>query len=194
MYSFSSRITSFEESGHERQPCLILMDAERRVLQASPAAHRLLETRAAITLVCGTLCACAASYSAVLCTAFRSVLTEAAPERTIVLGDGAARIEVRLVPLHGAGGTRQVIAIVGSIAGNGDEQLNHAIRRFGLTPAEGRLLKILCTGASVQQAAARLGVARTTARTHLQRIFDKSGAHRQGELQRLVFAPASAAA
>jgi DNA-binding CsgD family transcriptional regulator len=37
-----------------------------------------------------------------------------------------------------------------------------------------------------------LGVAPTTARTHLQRIFDKSGARRQSDLQRLIFAPMAA--
>jgi DNA-binding CsgD family transcriptional regulator len=64
---------------------------------------------------------------------------------------------------------------------------------FELTAAESRLLDILCSGASIPQAAALLGVARTTARTHLQRIFDKSGTRRQSDLQRLVFSAGLAA-
>jgi DNA-binding CsgD family transcriptional regulator len=65
-------------------------------------------------------------------------------------------------------------------------RLAAAAAEFGLTPAEARLLAVLFEGCSVPQAAERLGVARTTARTHLQRVFDKTGARRQGDLMRLV--------
>lgn len=66
------------------------------------------------------------------------------------------------------------------------QRIIDAQTRFGLTRAEGRLLAALFEGCSVPQAAHRLGVARTTARTHLQRVFDKTGARRQGDLLRLV--------
>lgn len=63
-------------------------------------------------------------------------------------------------------------------------------RRFGLTPAEIKLLDCLLEGLELKAAAFRLGVARTTARTHLQRIFDKTGVRRQTDLQRMMaFAP-----
>jgi hypothetical protein len=39
---------------------------------------------------------------------------------------------------------------------------------------------------SLTSAASSLGVARTTARTHLQRIFDKTGSRRQSDLVRMV--------
>jgi DNA-binding NarL/FixJ family response regulator len=38
----------------------------------------------------------------------------------------------------------------------------------------------------IQAAADRLGITRATARTHLQSVFDKTGAHRQAGLVRLV--------
>lgn len=59
-------------------------------------------------------------------------------------------------------------------------------RRCGLTPAENRLLRCLIEGLALSEAALRLGVARTTARTHLQRIFDKTGVRRQTDLQRMI--------
>ena len=65
---------------------------------------------------------------------------------------------------------------------------DRAAGRFGLTAAERRLLAHLLEGLELKDAATCLGVARTTARTHLQRIFDKTGVRRQSELQRLMAA------
>jgi DNA-binding CsgD family transcriptional regulator/PAS domain-containing protein len=55
----------------------------------------------------------------------------------------------------------------------------------GLTPAEKRLLEVMLTGARATQAAETLGIAAETARTHLKRIFSKTGTSRQAELMRL---------
>jgi DNA-binding CsgD family transcriptional regulator len=59
-------------------------------------------------------------------------------------------------------------------------------RRFALTPAEAALaLEIVqCEGRDA--AARRLGIAPGTARIQLQRVFDKTGVHRQAELVRLL--------
>jgi DNA-binding CsgD family transcriptional regulator/PAS domain-containing protein len=57
---------------------------------------------------------------------------------------------------------------------------------FGLTPAETRVLERLLGGMSLVEAAAALGIAETTAKTHLSRIFAKTGVSRQAELVALV--------
>jgi DNA-binding CsgD family transcriptional regulator len=57
---------------------------------------------------------------------------------------------------------------------------------FGLTVAETRLLKLICEGHGTVAAAKRLGVATTTARTHLARIFSKTETGRQSELVQFV--------
>jgi DNA-binding CsgD family transcriptional regulator len=59
--------------------------------------------------------------------------------------------------------------------------------RFGLTSAEGRVLAELLAGKGLHTTAARLGTSDATARTHAQRIFAKTGTHRQAELIRLFF-------
>ncbi|WP_376087104.1 helix-turn-helix transcriptional regulator [Roseomonas sp. CCTCC AB2023176] len=56
---------------------------------------------------------------------------------------------------------------------------------FGLTAAEARLAVLIGSGAGLPDAAARLGVSRETARTHLARCFDKTGARSQAALARL---------
>jgi DNA-binding CsgD family transcriptional regulator len=56
---------------------------------------------------------------------------------------------------------------------------------FGLTPAETRLLASLFAGRTLAETAATLGIAGTTAKTHLEHIFLKTGVTRQAELIRL---------
>jgi DNA-binding CsgD family transcriptional regulator len=58
--------------------------------------------------------------------------------------------------------------------------------RFGLTPAEAKFADEIVKGDGVKAVASRLGVSATTARTHLARIFAKTGTHRQAELVRLL--------
>lgn len=57
---------------------------------------------------------------------------------------------------------------------------------FGLTLAEARLAREIMHGDGLQACARRLGVAANTARTHLNRVFDKTGTKRQAELVRLL--------
>ncbi|MBR1234281.1 hypothetical protein JQ597_19150 [Bradyrhizobium sp. AUGA SZCCT0177] len=64
-----------------------------------------------------------------------------------------------------------------------DKQLQ---KKFGLTPAEVGLIRELTGGSSLQTAAGRLGIKIATARTHLHRIFAKTGTTRQAELMRLM--------
>lgn len=60
------------------------------------------------------------------------------------------------------------------------------VKLYGLTPAETRLLALLARGQGLDEAAEALGVKMATARTHLHRIFEKTGTSRQAELVRLV--------
>lgn len=57
---------------------------------------------------------------------------------------------------------------------------------FGLTPAEARLASSLASGRSLQESAAWLGISVLTARTHLKRVLQKTGTHRQSELVLLL--------
>jgi DNA-binding CsgD family transcriptional regulator len=59
-------------------------------------------------------------------------------------------------------------------------------RAFNLTAAEARLAAVIATGVSPEEAAERLEIARETARKQLKSVFEKTGAHRQGELVALL--------
>jgi DNA-binding CsgD family transcriptional regulator len=57
---------------------------------------------------------------------------------------------------------------------------------FGLTAAEAIFAAEISRGDGLQAVADRLAIAPTTARTHLTRIFEKTGTRRQAELVRLL--------
>ena len=60
--------------------------------------------------------------------------------------------------------------------------LGMAVEVFGLTGAETQTLAQVLEGRSLDEAGAVLGVARSTVKSHLDDIFDKSGTRRQTEL------------
>lgn len=74
------------------------------------------------------------------------------------------------------------------IAAELDEQLEAQMvaKAFCLTPAETRLLASLLAGRTLSQTSAFLGIAATTARSHIDSIFRKTGISRQAELTRLA--------
>jgi DNA-binding CsgD family transcriptional regulator len=64
-------------------------------------------------------------------------------------------------------------------------------RLFGLTRTEARLAVALLQGKTVEEYADEFSVSLNTARTHLKRIFMKTGAARQSELMRLLLGSAA---
>ena len=63
---------------------------------------------------------------------------------------------------------------------------------FALTPAEAALAEAIIAGGGVRGAANALGIALTTAKTHLQHVLQKTQTRRQAELVRLAFAASAA--
>jgi DNA-binding CsgD family transcriptional regulator/PAS domain-containing protein len=57
---------------------------------------------------------------------------------------------------------------------------------FGLTAAEVRVLELLVEGSTIDDVAAKLNVAATTARTHRARLMQKTGTTRQVDLVRMA--------
>jgi DNA-binding CsgD family transcriptional regulator len=59
-------------------------------------------------------------------------------------------------------------------------------RMYDLTPAEAKVAVHIAKGRSPAEAADRLGISQDTVRTHLKRIFNKTGTNRQSELITLI--------
>lgn len=62
-----------------------------------------------------------------------------------------------------------------------------AIAKFyKLTPSELRILLAIVQVGGVPETAEALGVAESTVKTHLRRLFDKTGSNRQADLVKLI--------
>jgi DNA-binding CsgD family transcriptional regulator len=59
-------------------------------------------------------------------------------------------------------------------------------KTFKLTPSELRVLLAIVEVGGVPEVATALGVAETTVKTHLGRVFEKTGAGRQADLVKIV--------
>jgi DNA-binding CsgD family transcriptional regulator len=57
---------------------------------------------------------------------------------------------------------------------------------YGFTASEARLANLLMEGKALEACCAELGIRRSTACTHLSRLFKKTGVHRQSELVSLL--------
>ena len=55
---------------------------------------------------------------------------------------------------------------------------------YGLSPAQSRLAQEIADGHDLAEASANMGI--NTARTHLRRMFDKTGTHSQTGLLRMI--------
>lgn len=70
-------------------------------------------------------------------------------------------------------------------AGSTEEELRAT---YGLTRAEARVARLLADGRSLVQICEVLEISQNTARTHLKRVYSKTGANRQSALVQLIIA------
>ncbi|QCB55614.1 LuxR family transcriptional regulator [Sphingopyxis sp. PAMC25046] len=162
------------------EPVIILIDGARRLLDANRPAAALLDAGAPVERSFGRL---AAPCQRDMIRIDRAI---AAARRYGMAGLSLAAGAFEAEVIRMGDGTPAPIFILLARSPATSARTGRAARCFGLTPAENRLLDCLVEGLELKDAACRLGVARTTARTHLQRIFDKTGVRRQTDLQRMI--------
>lgn len=111
--------------------------------------------------------------------------------KPLVVPDGERGLIVQVVPLAAPAGmpallTARTIILVESPQDN--RPFDPAVVRdaFKLTLGEARLAALIGAGTSPSDAAAELGIADSTVRSVLKRVFDKMGVSRQSELAALM--------
>ena len=98
-------------------------------------------------------------------------------------------VGIRPLRLSGPGGgdSRQGYVLIARAAETAFEVDEAPLRAaYQLTAAEARICSALISGDNVYVLSERLGISPQTARTHLKRIYDKTGTTRQAELLRLL--------
>lgn len=173
---------------------MFLVDSESRIMHANAAGHVMLADGSVICAVGGKLTVA----DRTLCGS----LVDAGCEDVAVGEKGAC------LPVRGLNGDDYVAHVLSLTAGNRRQagtaysavaavfvrkaaiELPHPMealaQRYRLTAAEMRVLFAIVEIGGIPEVAHMLGISAATVKTHLQRVFDKTGAARQVELVKLV--------
>ena len=174
---------------------LFILDGATRILHSNAAARRLLAAENVLCSRGGRLVACDPQANRSLRLALTAtddpadVLPSSWPLRS---SDGTRRVGL-VRPLksaarpHGDGSREALFAVLVYKAGMECPRPPDIIARsYNLTPTELRVLLAIVQIGGTPEVAATLGIAPSTVRTHVGRLFEKTGTKRQAELVRLV--------
>ena len=173
-----------------------LADISARVLFANQTAEKMFAMADGIGVEGSRLHA--ASYAQTV--ALRRVIALSARREPIVNAGGSLSLErpsgrrpllVTIVPMRRETArylVRPVAAIVfvADPEQEGDRSEPRLQALYGMTRTEAAVAGLISKGGGVKAAARKLGIAPSTARTHLHRIFDKTGTTGQAELAYLI--------
>jgi len=178
--------------------CMFLVCDDRRIVHANAAGAALLEAGDVLRAAGGRVFACDAQDDRTLRTVFVAAgqgdvaLGTAGTEMPLV-GTSGARYLAHALPL--TSGARRLAGISSGAAAalllrRADLVLSTRseliAKAFRLTPTELRVLHAIVEVGGVPEVAAALGVAESTIRTHVGRLFEKTGAARQADLVKLM--------
>jgi DNA-binding CsgD family transcriptional regulator len=177
---------------------IFLVDADGRIVHANAAAHLVLARGDVLCGPAGRLAACDAGANRILQDAFSGAGSGNVPADNkgtalpLTARDGT-RYVARVLQLT-AGGRRRsgmnyaaTAAVFVSEAVLDARSLREVIAKaYELTPTELRILLAILDCGGVRGVAETLGIAVTTVKTHLGRVFEKTGTSRQADLVRLV--------
>jgi DNA-binding CsgD family transcriptional regulator len=174
---------------------IFLVDASCRIVHANTAGHDIVGAGDILRSVNGKLVARDAHVNQALHKAFAGggrITTEAACIALPMTGIDGERYVAHLLPLTAAArGTtgaayKSVAALF--VCKVAMEMAGSEIiaRSFDLTPAEFRVMVSIVDVGGVPETAAALGVAESTVKTHLYRVFAKTGANRQADLVKIA--------
>jgi DNA-binding CsgD family transcriptional regulator len=171
----------------------VLVDEALSIVHANATARRMLGSSDPIINRAGKLCLSPALPNSVLSDAVRQAAqNEATMERRSIdipvrRNDGSLAV-IQVLPLQrrGLGGgveKRTVAAVFISNAADPPRLPADAIALlYDLTPAEVRVFELIVEGKAPAAIAQKLGVTLATVRTHLGRVFEKTGCARQADL------------
>lgn len=165
--------------------CMVVVDAARRVTWASPKALALLAEAKALNLEGHRLCAGDLADQKRLDALMNAAVRGEGGEMILFDADS----EGVLVSASPRGGTAWLkLSALRPAKGTADR----FAALFGLTPAEARLAEAMLAGHDPADCAVLFGVSRTTIRSQLDSLFDKTGRRRQAALMALLAAVAAA--
>jgi DNA-binding CsgD family transcriptional regulator len=168
----------------------LIVDSQARVLFANPAAETALSAARPLCIEGGRLTTSMATQTAALHATIANGTNGAASGSFMLACPPDMRLTVEVVPLHSEASRLPqrpaAIVFIENAKANALPSQEQIALMFDLTPAQAALARELVHGDGIPAAATRLGISRSTARTHLLRLFQKTGTNRQAELVRLI--------
>jgi DNA-binding CsgD family transcriptional regulator len=178
-----------------RQRARFEVSQDLMILSRNAAATRLIAERSQLFEIDGHL----AAVDAVTTRAIRGLVADVcfridgAPGRggelsLPMLADGSIGLRLSVVPVGRHTTERKAIVRVEQAApdSTADEEISVLVARYRLSKREAQVASFIGNGHSVFDIARRLGINVTTVRTHLSKVFRKTGCHRQSQLAALV--------
>ncbi len=173
---------------------VVLTNEEARIVHANRAARTMMRRDGPLRDVEGVMRAARPPAAAKLQAAVTAACHEAGLEGVAVRLDGNKKPVVAYVfPLTASNASLDAKPVAAMLINAPLDEVECAralASTFKLTGAETRMLIRMLAGKNLVEAAVDAGVAMTTARTHLNRIFAKTGVSRQSDLIRLAAAAA----
>jgi len=183
---------TLEALDHMRRGVLSL-DTAGRIVFANRAARSLLAAGDALRAESGLLAANQPGRTAALRRMVRAaVLGEASGAQALPRPGGRLPVMLEAVPMGSSAvlyGRRPTPAVLLLVDDPEDDRVPDAtlLREFyGLTATEAAVAIHAARGEGLGVVAQALGIAPSTARSHLKRVFEKTDTHRQAELARLL--------
>lgn len=175
---------------------LALLTSSGRLLYANLAARAFMRENDAIRIVEGRFTMrddeASAALDQAVAAASRGPLLCERGAAIPALGSNSNRAVLHILPLH-YGALRMTLDAEAAVAVFMSKEASYAAPPtdalrvlYGLTPAEVRICELMMQGLTPNEISEQIGVAVSTARTHLLRIFQKTGTDRQADLIRLL--------
>jgi DNA-binding CsgD family transcriptional regulator len=172
---------------------LFVVDAAGRIVHANASGRAMVQERAVLRANDGRLAACASRSASALREAMAKAAGPEARPTTVPLstdvGDHYAAHLLQLAPGNGRGGAgypafAAVFVHKAAMAAHCRPEVIAEL--YHLTRAELRVLLAIVEVGGVAETAESLGLSEATVKTHLHRVFGKTGASRQADLVKLV--------
>ncbi|EJN12256.1 DNA-binding protein with HTH domain containing protein [Bradyrhizobium sp. YR681] len=176
---------------------VVLLDKACNIVHSNPAAEMLLAADDVLRSVAGRLVARSADANRALRDIFRdagevALAAESGRKISLIAQDGSYYVaHVIALPSLLREGAAERTPAVGALfiwraEFDGRSCADVIDRTFELTPAEFRVLQSIVDVGGVPETAIALGIAETTVKTHLHRVYAKTGVSRQADLVKLV--------
>lgn len=181
------------EALHRLERGVVLIGAQQQVLFANRAAESMFARGAGLDVERGRLKTSRAPDDALLERLIAHAINNGVGSSMVIAREARPALIVLAMPLGAEkdpynGQRPRAVVFIKDLERAAEPSLATFARHFGLTPAQTALAREMNKGDGVASAAARLGIAYATARTHLVQIFQKTQTRRQAELVRLMLA------